>query len=79
MNENDFIKREINVWGEDYVFDLIDRGYKPVQLVMNDKLRWWWIKDGENELLTQTCFCATISASRSVVSPVSTEMLTPAD
>jgi len=30
MTENEFIKRECSIWGEDYIFDLIERGYVPV-------------------------------------------------
>ena len=79
MTKQEFINKEMNVWGENYVFDLIDRGYEPVELVVNDKLRWWWRYNGENTSLTQANICATMPESRSVVSPVSTEMLTLAD
>ena len=81
MNETEFIKSEIAVWGEDYVFDLIDRGYTPVQLVINGSLRWWWKLSTYDRSgpLTQTNVCATLAPSRSVVSPVSTEMLTRAN
>ena len=80
--ENEFIKSEINKWGFDYIDDLLGRGYSPVQLVVNGKLRWWWVLNPTpttNELLTDGNVCATLCPSRSVVSPVSTEMLTQAD
>lgn len=27
MTEDEFLKHEIALWGEEYIFDLIDRGY----------------------------------------------------
>lgn len=61
MTKQEFIQREINIWGVDYIFSLIDRGYDPVQLVIEGKLRWWWTiptqvkqhTNGGNQLLTQ--------------------------
>jgi len=87
MTASEFIQREIAIWGEDYVDNLLDRGYLPIELTVDGKLKWWWRLDTDNVSresvrnipLTQTDFCATISPSRSVVSPVSTEMLTQAD
>jgi len=87
MTAEEYIKKEIATWGEDYVDSLFDRGYIPVELIVDGELRWWWRLDTDNVSresvtnipLTQTNFCATISSSRSVVSPVSTEMLTLAD
>jgi hypothetical protein len=75
MTADEFIKYEISVWGEDYVDNLLDRGYTPVQLVMYGKLRWWWKLDRslKNPPLTQACLYATLPASRSVVSPVSAD------
>jgi len=39
-----FINHEIAVWGEDYIHDLLDRGYEPV-LVCNQEgdFKWTWI------------------------------------
>lgn len=75
MTKDEFISREVSVWGEDYIFDLIDCGYKPAQLEMFGKLQWWWVKDKTAEIadLTQAEACATMPESRSVVSPVSTD------
>jgi hypothetical protein len=39
MTETDFVKSEIAVWGEDYIFSLIERGYSPV-LTDNG---WFWL------------------------------------
>jgi len=39
-----FINHEIAVWGEDYIYDLLDRGFQPV-LVSNREggFKWTWI------------------------------------
>lgn len=42
---NEFIKREIHVWGEDYVDDLFDKGYVPVKL---SNSKWSWLLDTES-------------------------------
>ena len=39
MNEAEFVNAEIAVWGEDYVYDLIDRGYAPVLTTIG----WKWL------------------------------------
>lgn len=42
--ETEFIKKEIATWTEDYVYDLLDRGYKPILLVdHNGVYKWSWI------------------------------------
>jgi hypothetical protein len=87
ITAQDFIRKEVAVWGEDYVDDLLDRGYIPVELIVNGKLKWWWRLDTDNVSresvrnldLTQPISCARLAPSRSVVSPVSTVLLTPAD
>jgi hypothetical protein len=77
MTKDEFIQHEVSVWGEDYIFDLIDRGYEAVEMVVDGSTRWWWklesSKAVDSTALTQAGFCATLPASRSVVSPVSTE------
>jgi hypothetical protein len=68
VTKEDYIRREMDIWGEDYIFDLIDRGYEAVELAINGKLRWWWVLprqaasggSGENPLLTQADSCARI-------------------
>lgn len=37
--KTDFFKREIAIWGEDEIYDLIERGYEPV---LTDK-GWYWL------------------------------------
>lgn len=32
ITADEFIKREIVVWGEDFINDLLDRGYEPTLL-----------------------------------------------
>jgi hypothetical protein len=39
---DEFVKSEIFVWGEDYIFDLIDKGYVPTLLEENGSLKWTW-------------------------------------
>lgn len=65
MTKDQFIQQQVATWGEDYIFDLIDKGYEAVEYDWNGTIRWWWV-------LTQPQACATIPASRPVVSPVST-------
>jgi hypothetical protein len=39
----EFIDKEIAVWGEDYVFDLFDKGYEPIALMREmGGIRWSW-------------------------------------
>jgi len=52
-----FIEREIIVWGEDYVFDLLDKGYMPVLLTDqtgSDCWKWRYVTNAEFQQLTQT-------------------------
>jgi hypothetical protein len=45
MTLEEFINREINVWSEDYIFDLLDRGYEPVELISDTgQTKWSWVK-----------------------------------
>ena len=39
ITADEFIKREYRVWGEDYIDDLIERGYTPFYI--NGK--WTWL------------------------------------
>lgn len=39
MTIEEFIRSEMIVWGEDYIYDLIDRGYEPI---LTNK-GWKWI------------------------------------
>lgn len=43
-SESDFIRKEIAVWGEEYVDDLIDRNFLPVLLTENGALKWVWVQ-----------------------------------
>ena len=71
MTKQEFIDREVTTWGEDYIFDLIDRGYEAVEMVIDGTTKWWWKL--QSPRLTQTSVCATLPTSSSVVPPVSTE------
>lgn len=39
MTKDQFIAHESHVWGSDYVFDLLDRGYV---VVMTSEGKWGW-------------------------------------
>lgn len=38
MTKEEFINREVYVWGEDYIFDLIDKGYNVIEV--NGVFKW---------------------------------------
>lgn len=38
ITADEFIKREYRIWGEEYIDDLIERGYTPI--FINDKWTW---------------------------------------
>lgn len=42
---NEFVKREIEVWGFEYVEDLFDNGYEPTLLAdANGSVKWAWVQ-----------------------------------
>jgi len=44
MTEDQFIQHEIATWGEDYIYDLLDRGYTPVRVFNQEgAIKWTWI------------------------------------
>lgn len=53
MTQDQFIKSEIAVWGEDYIFDLIERGYSPM-LTDNG---WYWLLAVTQSLDTASEMC----------------------
>lgn len=58
ITKDEFIAKEVATWGEDYIFDLIDRGYEAVELV--DEMggtKWSWYQ----RRLTITSECATMN------------------
>lgn len=66
MTANEYIKYMISIWGEDCIFDLIERGYEPVEVTNPTTGTSEW-----KLLLTQTETSATLAPSRPTVSPVS--------
>jgi hypothetical protein len=45
ITEDQYIKSQIRTWGEDHIFDLMDRGYSPIQ-VTDDATgftKWTWV------------------------------------
>jgi hypothetical protein len=63
MTREQFISREIATWGEDYVFDLFERGYVAVQLSNGSRVRWTWMvpTSPTHRPLTQGGFSATVN------------------
>jgi hypothetical protein len=44
MTSDEFITSEVNVWGMDYVFELLDAGYSPIELISETgQIKWTWI------------------------------------
>jgi len=44
MTEQEFINKEIAIWGEDYIFNLVDRGYKAACLISRSgEMKWSWV------------------------------------
>lgn len=43
MNEFEFIKHEMAVWGEDYIESLLNSGFEPVQVrTQAGVVKWTW-------------------------------------
>jgi hypothetical protein len=62
MTENDFIKSEIEIWGEDYILDLLDRGFTPVLLhTVNQVAKWSWLHTQTANPTTHNAFTSAIS------------------
>jgi len=66
MTLDEFIASEIATWGQDYIFDLVDRGYEAKRLIdSHGEVRFTWV-------LTQAPIYASISVgSDPVFTPVS--------
>lgn len=39
-----FVKDQMRIWGEEYVEDLLDRGYEPTLLQHGDTTKWVWLQ-----------------------------------
>ena len=49
----EFITREVRVWGEDYIFDLLDRGYEVAELRDSRGVsKWTWLLTNERQSAT---------------------------
>lgn len=57
ITANEYVKREIAIFGEDEIYDLIDKGYVPV---MSDR-GWKWLPS-ETSVDTDAGFCYATSA-----------------
>jgi hypothetical protein len=42
--QEQFVNKEIEVWGFDYISDLFDKGYEPLEILdeRTGKLKWTW-------------------------------------
>ena len=65
MGELEFYKDQVRVWGEDYVEDLINRGYAP-KLTSNG---WYWVYMPDTEFVNReldtepvSCYSAPVGA-----------------
>lgn len=50
MTETEFMRRELTLWGESYVFDLVDRGYVPTLTTQG----WRWLLTRQETPYTST-------------------------
>lgn len=69
ISQQDYIQREIAVWGEAEVFAMLDAGYEPIELVMpTGQTRWSWVLTAPRE-------CAIVgsggTSTERTVTPVS--------
>jgi hypothetical protein len=72
-SENKFIQDEMEVWGEDYILALLDKGYEPV-LLMDEmgKTKWTWRLPIKQPLTSEYEYARMGDRRRAVaVSPVS--------
>jgi hypothetical protein len=43
MTKDQFINHEIATWGEEYIFNLLDRGFVPVRVFNQEgAVKWTW-------------------------------------
>lgn len=52
MTREQFVSKEIAAWGEDYVFDLFDKGYVAVELTDGTHTKWTWALTNTNQSAT---------------------------
>ena len=63
MTREQFMAKEIAAWGEDHIFDLLDRGYAVIELTDNrGNVKWTWYFVG----LTNAPDCATLKSGSDV-------------
>lgn len=59
MTKDEFLKHEIYVWGEDYIFDLIDRGYSLTQTSAGWK---WLLPLAQVDTAGAVCYASGVGA-----------------
>lgn len=44
MTRAQFVNKQIEIWGFDYISDLFDKGYEPIQMRDNftGEVKWTW-------------------------------------
>ena len=47
-SEDEFVKREMFIWGEDYIIDLMDKGFTPILVLEGTTYKWTWINRLKN-------------------------------
>ena len=65
MTREQFMAKEIATWGEDYIFDLLDRGYVVVEVTTGTHSKWTWLL-AQPAQLTNAPDCATVSPGSNV-------------
>jgi len=56
LTVNEFIRYEVNLWGFDYIEDLLDRGFEP-QLVESStgERKWIWLQTRSDLTANPSC------------------------
>lgn len=70
MELNDFINKEIELWGEDYIVSLLDQGYMPV---MSDRGPKWLAPEIATNSLdnsTELCYVGEVASPPAKLTPV---------
>lgn len=60
MTQDEFIKREMSIWGEDYIFDLLERGYEPKLTSAGYK---WFYTNPAVDTAQRLCYAGSVGAS----------------
>jgi hypothetical protein len=53
MTKEQFVRKQIDVWGFDYIEELFDKGYEPKLLGNGDGVKWVWMLPVKQRVLAQ--------------------------